>query len=111
MVKTLYCWRCDADIPMLEDDEWKELFPHLEEGLRAIKDLRRNNSMSLEQAKDETYGRGALQRYFDLTGSRETNTNALWHHRVSQYGPPCSFCGKPLRTPKARMCAACGASA
>jgi len=111
MVKTLYCWRCDTDIPMLEDSEWKEVAPHLEDGLRAMKDLRRNSSMSIHQAKDEIYGRGALQRYFELTGYRETNINALWHHRVSQYGPPCSVCGKPLRTPKAKMCAACGASA
>src|SRR4051794_35233553 len=24
-VKTLWCWRCKRDIPMLEDDEWEVL--------------------------------------------------------------------------------------
>ena len=111
MVKTLYCWRCDADIPMLEENEWKEVAHHLEDGLRAIKEIRENNSMPIHQAKDEIYGRRALQRYFELTGHRETNVSALWHHRVSLYGPPCGVCGKPLRTRKAKMCAAGGGSA
>jgi hypothetical protein len=45
-----------------------------------------------------------------MTGLRETNINAIWHHRIAEYGPPCGACGKPLRTPKARLCAACGAT-
>ena len=50
-----------------------------------------------------------LRRYFEVTGFEETNTNAIWHHVTGLYGAPCSSCGKPLRTPRARMCAACGA--
>ena len=42
-----------------------------------------------------------------LTGTRETNINAFYHHVVSLYGPPCSKCGKPLRTSKAKFCGAC----
>lgn len=34
--------------------------------------------------------------------------NAILHHRISIYGPPCPACGKPMRTPRARFCAACG---
>ena len=48
-----------------------------------------------------------LELYFRVTGLRETNINAVWHHRLSIYGPPCGWCGKPLRTPKAKLCAAC----
>ena len=43
-----------------------------------------------------------------LTGFVETNPNAVWHHVVDQYGPPCPRCYKPLRTPLARFCVACG---
>jgi hypothetical protein len=51
----------------------------------------------------------ALARYFEITGFRETNPNAIWHHRLSLFGPPCASCGKLLRTPRAKLCAACGA--
>ena len=50
-----------------------------------------------------------LRRYLEVTGFEETNANAVWHHVAGQYGAPCSSCGNPLRTPRARMCAACGA--
>lgn len=46
--------------------------------------------------------------YKNLTGFAETNGNAIMHHRVSIYGPPCESCGKPYRTPKASFCVACG---
>ncbi len=50
----------------------------------------------------------ALALYQQMTGMEETHVNAIHHHRISLYGPPCPACEKPLRTPKARMCAACG---
>jgi predicted amidophosphoribosyltransferase len=49
-----------------------------------------------------------LEMYRLLTGFIETNPNAVWHHEVDQYGPPCPNCHKPLRTSEARFCAACG---
>jgi uncharacterized OB-fold protein len=54
--------------------------------------------------------KAALDEYEKITGYRETNPNAVWHHRISIYGPPCRKCGKPLRTPQASFCAACGFS-
>ncbi len=49
-----------------------------------------------------------LEQYRQMTGFDETNINAFYHHRISLHGPPCRACGKPLRTSKARFCAACG---
>ena len=46
--------------------------------------------------------------YAEMTGLTVTNANAVMHHRISIYGAPCGQCGKPLRTPRARFCAACG---
>jgi hypothetical protein len=42
-----------------------------------------------------------LREYARITGYQATNPIALYHHRLSLYGPPCSNCGKPLRSPKA----------
>jgi len=52
--------------------------------------------------------RPLLEMYRLLTGFEETNPNAVLHHIAELYGPPCPQCRKPLRTPKARFCAACG---
>jgi hypothetical protein len=95
---------------MLEEHEWEQVSARLQEAVREIQQYRRAHSASLHEAKDQTYGRGALERYFQLTGFRETNVDALWHHRLSRFGPQCETCGKPLRTPRARLCAECGAA-
>ena len=49
-----------------------------------------------------------LDYYKSVTGEEETEPNAIMHHRIAQYGPPCENCGKPYRTPQASFCPACG---
>lgn len=48
-----------------------------------------------------------LAAYERIADFQETNPNAVFHHRLSIYGPPCCHCGKPLRTPRAKLCANC----
>jgi hypothetical protein len=49
-----------------------------------------------------------LDEYERITGFRETNPNAVYHHRLSLYGSRCAACGKPC-VPRRPSCveAAC----
>ena len=99
-MKERWCWRCQMVIPMLEDHEWAEVhaaFPSL-----------RSLPPGPPPSRQELF-QPMLDLYEQLTGFRDTNPNALFHHRVSLFGPDCKHCGKALRTPRARMCVECGA--
>ena len=93
----LWCWRCRAEMPMLDESEW----PEIESAWKAA--FRANGKGSI----DDRF-KPLRDRYFELTGFAEPNELAIIHHRISLYGEPCTSCGKPLRTPKAAFCAACG---
>jgi hypothetical protein len=111
MSKVLYCWRCRADVPMLDEHEWEQVLPDLMTGIIRIQQYRQAHGASIAEAKNEIYWRGALERYKQITGFHATDPQALWHHRLQLYGSPCRVCGKPLRTPRAKLCAACGTPA
>jgi hypothetical protein len=52
--------------------------------------------------------RALIDYYKEITGEEYDNPNAIMHHIVDMYGPPCENCGKLYRTSKAAFCAACG---
>jgi hypothetical protein len=92
-VKVVWCWRCKMDIPMLDPDEVDRVFALV-------------NTGASDDPREREWG-PALREYERITGFRESNPMSLYHHRVALYGPPCKWCGKPLRTPDAKMCGAC----
>jgi len=94
------------DLPMLDEDEWRRVEPLLSMDIKRIKAYREHGA-SLEEAARMARLEGCTE-YERITGFHEENPNAIWHHRVALYGPPCAYCGKPLRTPEARHCAVCG---
>jgi hypothetical protein len=93
---------------MLTEEEWSLVEPHLSNMVAQIKRHREERGGSLAEAQQGA-GSEALALYEQLTGFKESNVNALHHHRLSIYGPPCHVCSKPLRTPQARYCAMCSA--
>ena len=101
-MQELYCWRCKAVFPMLDEDEYRRVSAQYRLCMRTPVD---------SQLDDPGFVRlFALVRelYSEITGSPEIHHNAIMHHRLTLYGDPCVSCGKPLRTPQAAFCAACG---
>ncbi len=106
MPKTYYCWRCRAPKPMLTEEEWRQVEKLLLSGFGSIVNVKKRAKERNQEFKQHELA--ACQRYFELTGERESKPEALWHHRLSIYGPECPKCGHLLRTPKAAFCANCG---
>jgi len=94
---------------MLDETEYAEISELHCEGLRATKEFRERWGIPLEQMKLTLSERlePMRLRYREITGWDESNPNAILHHRLSLYGPPCRHCQKPLRTPKAKLCGSC----
>src|SRR5580700_8290666 len=92
-MRLIWCWRCKAEVPMLEDDEF-----------RTVTSLRGTGTEG--DLRERQFG-PVLREYERITGFRETNPNAIYHHQLSLYGPPCLHCRKPLRTPHAKLCGFC----
>ena len=91
-----YCWRCKIDVPMLNEQEYAIAYELYGKAFKTAGATRKDRFKEL------------LDYYNGLTGFGETEPNAIMHHRIEQYGPECESCGKPYRTPKAKLCAACG---
>ena len=108
MPRTIYCWRCKMDVPMLTEDEWQLVNPI--SVIEQIQQYRQETGASLAEAFRDNMHLPSLVAYERITGSPAGHLDALMHHRLKLYGPACTACGKPLRTPTASFCAACGAN-
>lgn len=92
---------------MVDESEWSRLEPELISHIETINRIRKELNCDMEKAH-ELAGKAACDLYFEMTGFRETNSHALWHHRLSLFGKECPKCGQLFRTPQARFCANCG---
>ena len=92
---------------MLDENEYAEIRALYNDCMKATKEFRQRWNLPLSGVNLEERFRPVRDRYQEITGYCEANENAVMHHRLSLYGPPCNQCGKPLRTPKAKLCGAC----
>jgi hypothetical protein len=54
----------------------------------------------------------AIKQLREITGCTIADAKLALAHMYDNgrpLGPPCVHCGRPLRTPRARLCAECGA--
>ena len=93
---------------MLDEAEYTEVALLNQKAMESIKEYRERHDLPLDQVPVAAFYEPVCRRYEEITGFHETNPDAVMHHRISLYGPPCSGCCKPLRTPKASFCAECG---
>ncbi len=106
-MKILWCCRFRMEIPMLDEEEFAVVARLLSGGMGATADFRDEHKIPRSGLNRERRFESALDSYEKLTGFRETNAIALYHHRISLYGTPCGDCGRPLRTPQASHCVDC----
>ncbi len=102
------CWRYNMEVPMLDEEEYKTVSELYRQGFSFTKEFRQKYNLPLENCSIDERFRPVREKYKEMTGFTETNHNAIMHHRISIYGEPCESCRKPLRTPQANFCAACG---
>ncbi len=107
-MKTLWCWRCRQAMPMLDEGEFDPISRLYSDCIRSAQRAREQTGVPVGDASVNAMFEPVRLEYERLTGVSNCHHNAVMHHRISIYGPPCWSCGKPLRTPQARHCAACG---
>jgi len=92
---------------MLDEQEYAEVASLFTQGTQAVKEYRTKTGAPLRSVPLAECYAAMLARYEAITGFKETNPNAVMHHRLSLYGPACTRCGRPLRTPEAKLCGSC----
>jgi arabinogalactan endo-1,4-beta-galactosidase len=92
-------------MPFLEENEWQEVEPLLNDAIRAIKDYRETHNCDLITAR-ENCKPAAMLKFEEITGV-SVHYDMIYHHRLKDWGSECKSCGNLYRTPKAKHCAHC----
>ena len=112
-MKLLHCWRCRTFVPMLEEAEFEAVRAEYLAATKAIKEHRASTGTSLRNVPVGEFYRPMRDLYAHLAREHGMEPSPvppehILKHRFGAFGPPCTECGLPLRTPRARICAACG---
>ena len=93
---------------MLDENQYAVVRKLYSEAFGATKEFRLKHNLPLKDCPINELFRPVREAYERMTGMFEPNHLAILHHRISIYGEACENCSKPLRTPRASFCAACG---
>lgn len=94
-------------MPFLEESEWAMIAPHVSNMIERIKQYRQQNGVDLKTALKEA-PLAATKMFEVITGYADIPPNAIYHHRLKDWGAECPQCGNLLRTPQACACVYCG---
>jgi hypothetical protein len=95
---------------MFDESEWPAIARELTLMIERIQTLREKTGASLDAVSKTRHDEAVLAKHLELTGFHAESSDSLWHHRRADFGPPCTICGRLLRTPRATICAECGAN-
>ena len=101
-MKILWCWRCKQEVPMLDEAEYEIVVAN--QFKKAVEELGSTGSDERVQQRILTLVSAEYER---LTGIHISDPWHVFRHVQAGFGPPCTHCGKPLRTARARLCGAC----
>ena len=87
-MQRVWCWRCKQEVPMLDEDEYAGIARLYSEATMATKEYRRTRGVSLQDTPLHVLYEPVCAEYKRITGMKESNYNAIMHHRISLYGPP-----------------------
>ena len=91
-MKPLLCWRCKREVLMLDEEEFWRVYRLFNTGMG--------------NARERLYG-PMSREYERITGAPMRYGREPFHHRLALFGPPCTNCSKPLRSPQAKLCGTC----
>ncbi len=94
-------------MPFLEENEWNQVSPYLENAIKAIKDYRELHQCDLHTAKINCKPE-AMKIFEEITGMAEVHFEIIYHHRLKDWGIECPECNFLLRTARAKFCVNCG---
>jgi hypothetical protein len=106
-------------MPFLNEEEFEKIKGVLRQiknnPERSMKNTKEWREPRVEQIEPSEYSqiiketlRPLSETFERLTGFAGVDPNAVYHHRLSNLGPDCPDCSKPLRTPRAKLCPECG---
>ncbi len=93
---------------MLDEVEYAELWAVYEACRRAMYRAREGGHATPRDAPVTGLYRPVQDAYARMTGVVGVEPQHMLTHRLAAFGPPCTYCGRPLRTPTATSCVACG---
>lgn len=105
-MKTYYCWKCQGNLPFLDEKEWIQIEPLIEDAIKEIQEYRMQAGCNLSTAQQNVVPL-VTKKFEELTGVSNMCYEAICHHRLSKWGDECKKCGHLLRTPKAKFCTSC----